>query len=586
MSIEHWLSKCKQQAVVSVADSEDELVEQDAALELPHPFSNVRAYMNFLKTSIDSRRLSMAGQTVIGPMNSFVIGEALSKWKIGTGSAEVIAHKLRALSALPNVFVWAPDLLVPGLKVPCPTCKNIVSSTQWTPERPLHTLGRRAVYVTKKYICYNCEAAHHPSALVSALLETKTPKVRRQKTFQADNPDVMAAFPVTVRALWPLATNGRILCHSSVVDFVRALATQTSWAGIAEALNEIEEKAQLAEGMLSLSLPCTSSNIHSSTPSKQHAAGNCLSADWVRNIYLMDWERRQNAVSGELASEVGDDVLAMDWTLDAAARCNASYLFNVMDGKQHILFSALMDSCSPHDAAPHLMHLLRRGVRPKIVYVDCECCGLWKTIVRDIWPEATVKLDGMHAIRRLTQTVTSTQHPWHRLFCKELSAVVYTYDQAVLSKLSAARRREGLSQLLPNHVKNKFVPRRIMEADDIAAAIERVVREFAGTHPIAGAYHTPATEDALRNLLPHVKRGCLCDPPNVALTTPGKWVSIGGERFQSIQTKRGASALEGFHAHQKRWLGCLACHATEAGSALLADGAWCWNRKRRRDAEH
>ena len=65
----------------------------------------------------------------------------------------------------------------------------------------------------------------------------------------------------------------------------------------------------------------------------------------------------------------------------------------------------------------------------------------------------------------------------------------------------------------------------------------------------------------------------------------GDEVCIGGEYFRTVRTSRGASALEGFHNHQKQWLGCLARHAADAGAALLADGAVRWNRKRRRDIE-
>ena len=72
---------------------------------------------------------------------------------------------------------------------------------------------------------------------------------------------------------------------------------------------------------------------------------------------------------------------------------------------------------------------------------------------------------------------------------------------------------------------------------------------------------------------------------NVSMNQFGEEVNIGGEKFKRIRTLRGASALEGFHNHQKQWLGCLARHAADAGSALLADGAVRWNRKRRRDVE-
>ena len=49
-------------------------------------------------------------------------------------------------------------------------------------------------------------------------------------------------------------------------------------------------------------------------------------------------------------------------------------------------------------------------------------------------------------------------------------------------------------------------------------------------------------------------------------------------------TKRGASALEGFHAHQKCWFGPFAHFAADAANALLSDGALRWNRKRHNEA--
>ena len=60
---------------------------------------------------------------------------------------------------------------------------------------------------------------------------------------------------------------------------------------------------------------------------------------------------------------------------------------------------------------------------------------------------------------------------------------------------------------------------------------------------------------------------------------------IGGEEFLSYKSRRGTSALEGFDTHQKLWLGTLATHSKDAGSALLTDGAMRWNRKRKQNRE-
>ena len=100
-----------------------------------------------------------------------------------------------------------------------------------------------------------------------------------------------------------------------------------------------------------------------------------------------------------------------------------------------------------------------------------------------------------------------------------------------------------------------------------------------------GELLTPATQRAWTSLKPHVLAGCLCDPPGVQLNWHGDAWSMGGEEFREATSKRGSSALEGFHIHQKFWLGPLANHGVEAGTALLRDGALRWNRNRQSDVD-
>ena len=63
-------------------------------------------------------------------------------------------------------------------------------------------------------------------------------------------------------------------------------------------------------------------------------------------------------------------------------------------------------------------------------------------------------------------------------------------------------------------------------------------------------------------------------------------MSIGGEDFQTVASMRGSSSLEGFHSHQKEWLGHRAIHSVETGETLLRDGAVRWNRRRSSEASH
>ncbi len=190
----------------------------------------------------------------------------------------------------------------------------------------------------------------------------------------------------------------------------------------------------------------------------------------------------------------------------------------------------------------------------------------------------------MHAIRRLTQTVTCTQHPWHGRFCAALAEAVYTYDSKTMARLAAARLREGRGASLPAHVRNKYVPRVVADAPCIVASVEAAIRCHQGAHKEAGPLLTADTHKAWTNLKEHVKAGCLCDPPGFDMNVFGEAVTIGGEQFRAVRTLRGSSALEGFHAHQKQWLGPFARHGSDTGAALLADGALRWNRRRRCEA--
>jgi hypothetical protein len=436
------------------------------------------------------------------------------------------------------------------------------------------------VYITKKYLCYQCPANTSLRLFAAISGDDCKTKPRKQKQFQADTPEALATVPPHVSSMWQFANSGRILCEAGVVDFVRALATRTSWSGIADAINELKIAGWEREVVSKYYDLCAHLDLSGSRESVKFSNEHLLSADWVRNAYVADADKRSVAVRRELADEVGDDVLVLDWTVDAAVRCSSEFLFNAMNGRRRILMSSLTKACSPHEEEPLLLELHRRGVKPKVVYVDSECCGVWRTILGNMWPLTAVKLDGMHAIKRLTRT-SSTQHPWHGRFCAALSNAVYTYDTGVMARLMAARRRDGLSSGAPNHAKSKYVPQVINDADRIATDISNVLKAFEGTHAEAGPLLTSAAMDAWRDLRPHVLSGCLCDPPGMKMNVFGECAIIGGEQFQVERTLRGASALEGFHTHQKQWLGCLARHAADAGAALLADGAVRWNRKRR-----
>ena len=309
---------------------------------------------------------------------------------------------------------------------------------------------------------------------------------------------------------------------------------------------------------------------------------HAIQARWVRDMYVHDARARQERVTEGLDSETGSEILSFDWTVDAAKRCGSPYLFNVMSSDRMILLSMLTRTNAASEIVSAIEGLKHRGVRPKVVYVDDQCCGEWPFLLHKIWPGVAVRLDAMHAMRRLVQTTSSTRHPWHAEFCGLLSSAIYTFDAGVRLRFGTAWRRAGNINAVPKHVEKRYVPRVVANPARIASEIGKIINMYkCKKHVDSGELLTPATFSAWEALKMHVLAGCLCDPPGGPLNTFGvAALPIGGELFREVHSLRGSSALECFHTHQKQWLGPLAHHGSEAGTALLRDGAVRWNRNR------
>ena len=459
----------------------------------------------------------------------------------------------------PRVFVWAPEKLLPGWRLPCPICLQHTFPAECHAPRVVHTLTDHYMYVCTKHVCSKClssrgELAQRPRMKVSA-----------------DRPEVLASVPASVRKFWNIVTTGRTLFDVEVLDHVRAMSTRTSWAAVADGINETK------------SLGWARFVVRTQLALPEHLP-SCFQVcdNWLRNLYASDAAKRQRTVTQELEANLGTDIILMDWTCKAAARCGSPYLFNVMSGDQTILVSKLTRSNGPREIEPEIARLKDRGVEPRVAYVDDHCCGAWLPLLKRFWPHVCVRLDVMHAIQRLAQTTISTQHPWHGPFCKSLSNAIYTYDPIEQTRLQQAWERAGHGPAVPDDVQKQYVPRTIINPSRIVTAIKEIINEYAKKrHAVAGELLTAETYPAWERLQKHVAAGCLCDPPGIDFNWYGKVVSVGGEQFWTVTSSRGISPLEGFHAHQKEWLGHRATHATDVGEALLRDGAVRWNRKRR-----
>jgi len=508
----------------------------------------------------------------------FAEAAAINAQRQHNGERLLDANELLHLHLRPSIFVWDPAAIFPNVQVSCPTCGSPGSRSSWRRPRNLHHLHGQSAYITLQYLCYSCGAAP-----VQSQPANHKRQARSKKYFLADDPEVLASLPKHVSSAWNFTDTGRIFCDAAVVDFIRAMATRASWSALADAINEMKSTAWLREVQLPYLHLCQYLGVRPAQETIAFPHELRLSSDWIRTAYVADAAARAPQTQRELLAEVGDDVFRADWTKDAASRCGGNYLFNIMDGRGFILLSELTSTCKPSETKARMVELFHRGSRPKVVYVDEECCGAWASTLHDIWPEVQIKLDAAHALRRVMQTTSCTQHPWHGQFCAMLAEAVYTEDLSEADRLRRAREREGYNGLVPKSVKAKFVPRHILDAPRIARGIQTVIDSFGQkAHPEAGPLLTAATQTAWANLKEHVLKGCLCDPAGFSVNSfSGTTAAIGGERFEVIRVLRGTSPLEGFHTHQKQWLGTFGRHAAEAGKALLSDGAARWNRRTR-----
>ena len=238
----------------------------------------------------------------------------------------------------------------------------------------------------------------------------------------------MASFPPTKRNLWNFVDTGRTMCDASVSDLVRSMATRASWSGISDIINELKSTSWMRNVTQRYLHLCDELGVQPEHVPAELPSAYRLSKEWIRELFMSNSQQRPEAQHCCLHAQAGKDILAIDWTKDAAKRCGANFLLKVMDGTGQILLWHLTETSSPYEAEPLLLDLKERRVNPRVVYVDDGCCTTWKQILESIWPGVCVRLDCLHAIMRLTQTTTSTRHPWHGRFCSMLSKAFYTHD--------------------------------------------------------------------------------------------------------------------------------------------------------------
>ena len=334
-------------------------------------------YIEELKRAIHSGELQFRTGPWVHPSEPLNSIKQVNASRKTACRPQLNSAEVRSFVFRPLVFAWAPHLLFKGMGVACPKCRLAsTGATCWGKAQVVHLLEQDAIFIATIHSCLRCPASG---------------RVRKQNNssrcfrFSSCDPAAISLMPEFVQAAWELRRiSGKILCGQALVDNIRAWATRTSWAATAAVFNELrathnqmlERKYAMICQMLQLEPVAADSGFSS------------LTARQISNIYDEDFRLRKNDVILELLAENPGEILSVDWTESVATSCNGRWMLNAMDSNGKILSSILTTSTSIMDVEPVLRELRSRGLEPKAVYVDNECCGAWKSLVAKIWPTA------------------------------------------------------------------------------------------------------------------------------------------------------------------------------------------------------
>ena len=245
----------------------------------------------------------------IAPTSAPKAAAEINEQRKRNGEQLLDAAELLNLCTRPSIFVWDPMALHPGLSLSCPKCGLPASRSNWCASRPIQRLQGNCVYTTRRYGCYACGKTSGQ----------KKPRTRTRKLFLADAPEVLASLPSSIRTQWQFTNTGRSLCDAPVTDLIRAMATKTSWAAIANAINDMTSAAWAREVQMPYIRLCETMNVaalhqKSTCPMEMRVTDKC-----VKNIYMKDFALRHEGVATLAIAQVMP-------VLFFAAHCGAELL--------------------------------------------------------------------------------------------------------------------------------------------------------------------------------------------------------------------------------------------------------------------
>ena len=119
--------------------------------------------------------------------------------------------------------------------------------------------------------------------------------------------DVLDQLPASLLIWRNLVDTGKIMCEAEVLDFIRALATQTSWVAIADALNELNAAPWIRARSMVGSVDRSLAQVEDT--SLEIPKSLLLHDQRVRNLYVKDGNDRMQKMRAELAAETGGSLM-------------------------------------------------------------------------------------------------------------------------------------------------------------------------------------------------------------------------------------------------------------------------------------
>lgn len=172
---------------------------------------------------------------------------------------------------------------------------------------------------------------------------------------------------------------------------------------------------------------------------------------WFLTAYVQDILPSIEEIRSEITSTFGI-IIKMDSTkkivkkLAGHSTGTAAWATNVANERGQILMSVLTASEGVGlqlMAAGLMKRYLDAGVPPpKVLYVDCDCCGGGAVKTKDLfsqWSEMVISLNIWHFMRRIAVGCTTESHPMYAIFLGRLSQCIFEWSQEDLQLLKHAK---------------------------------------------------------------------------------------------------------------------------------------------------